>query len=355
MAALSNYKKGMGASSADCLRLEPYPELSLEWQDNGQRACLATPWYRVVMRVPRGLPERFALDPSVVWSELLQPVAHTPLSFVQPRPWVGVSWARRRPGVDIPLPSHAGDGGWDPAEVYGASRLPLGLGYDPLAAHSALRRLWWRARLTEGEPSLTQAAEALREGSPSAFSDFCRLYVHQNHHVTAMAEAVLSPALSHAPISKNVRRMIREERGHDVLMARCLGALGCKAPDPALVLPETQALMDTLRSAAATHPACFAILLDFFEAFSQEAEHPFAQVMAGAAATADAAAYLQRHRAINKAGNHDAAGFDMLRRLGRVGRITIASACQHAELLSQHLTALNGRLLEAATRRSSAK
>lgn len=126
-------------------------------------------------------------------------------------------------------------------------------------------------------------------------------------HVTNLAIKSLAPALRHSPASFRhiVSDMIREEYGHDRIMAAGVAGFGTDRTLLAslIPLPYTRALIGRLAAAARRDPGVFSVLIYLFERDSPE-DAEFVSLLELAGAPREFVHAVREHDRINAEGQH---------------------------------------------------
>ncbi len=131
----------------------------------------------------------------------------------------------------------------------------------------------------------------------------CRL-LRQNHYITQKCQEALVPALSIAQNARSlVENFIKEERGHDKILAKALMHVGKEAEDIEVRL-QTRALMMLLKFMAGRNFLAFSMAIDAFERNNFQDVDPLAQLLIKGGFE-KAAEFANLHMKINDEGGHE--------------------------------------------------
>lgn len=173
----------------------------------------------------------------------------------------------------------------------------------------------------------------MRKLAPDEFKYSVAKLVRQNHYVTELCQEALKPALAHAGQARGIiEDFMRQERGHDKILAKSLLQLGFK-PEDIEVSPQTNMLMKTLGFIASRNFLAFAMAIDAFERNNFENVDPTAKLLMDKGYD-KAADYINRHMKINDLGNHDNVAVQFLRFMGPCDRDYAHEALMLMEILS---------------------
>lgn len=149
----------------------------------------------------------------------------------------------------------------------------------------------------------------------SSLREAALLYLRQNHYVTQRCEGVLEPAIHlHPACTAKVKEFIREEQGHDKLLALSFKELGV-TEDSIRVLPSLIRLMDFFAEVAKTNLLGFCFIIDMFERSPESDKNPMVLALLKMGEV-KAAKPIQAHSNINVHGGHDNESVEILEPLG---------------------------------------
>lgn len=258
---------------------------------------------------------------------LASPCADLPLFYHLPRRELGADHNLTGSG-EAPAPQR-----WDVTQILGISECGPKL-TDPLSLLSALRRLHLRdvVELTRDVHTFALLRSIPRRNWKTALGHVVR----QNHYVTERCQAALTPALGlHQGARPRIEAFLREERGHDRLLASSLDELG-RRPSEWPVLPATVHLMDVFESSAGRNLVAFAFLVDMFERTPASGRNPVVEALLEIGHK-EAALPLQKHAAINARGGHHQEAMEILAAAGAIPESCAREAVALAETASDAL------------------
>ncbi len=143
------------------------------------------------------------------------------------------------------------------------------------------------------------------------------LFLRQNHYVTQRCEGVLAPAIDLHPASAHkVKEFIRDEQGHDKLLAVSFKELGVQE-ETLEVLPTLMELINFFELTAKQNLIAFCFIVDMFERSTEAGKNPMVQALLKLGET-KAAKPIQAHSNINVHGGHDNESLEVLETLGSV-------------------------------------
>lgn len=159
------------------------------------------------------------------------------------------------------------------------------------------------------------------------------LFLRQNHYVTQRCEGVLSPAQNlHPASSEKIKEFIREEQGHDKLLALSFKELGTTA-ETIQVLPSLVKLMDLFEEVAKINLLAFCFIIDMFERSPEAGKNPMVQALLKLGEE-KAAKPIQTHANINVHGGHDNESVEILETVGLLPEWYILEGIQWAQKAS---------------------
>jgi hypothetical protein len=207
--------------------------------------------------------------------------------------------------------------------------------FDPLTLLTAARRFHY-LDCADNEMAKVYGALA-RVENPALKKQASALIVRQNHYVTEKCESSLLPAFELAQSARaHVEEFVQAERGHDLLLAGSLRALGT-TPEALAPVPAVQRLMDSLKGSASTNFLAFCLALDFFEKPQFRDEDELGETLTRQG-HAEAARALQVHKDINDEGEHEAVSQELLETMKPVTADYARQALRLAELVSSSIS-----------------
>ena len=339
--------------------LWPYEELTLSRGRSPGEFVVSTPWCaRAIQASPTGraLADRILAEGANVedlldcYSGLLQPLIHEPFCYILPRTAEASAGdePRFRSGAIDRLAADRWT--WDADAALAMSQLEGQGRHDPLTLLSVFRRYALLDGVeADANGALCARLESLAE-RPAALGRAAALVTAQNLHVTRRCEAALLAALPRAQrAAPALRAFIAAEKGHDRLLARALRSIveARNVPAPwTRPLAHTVSLMDVFEAAGRANFLAFAFGVSLFEQADDSEEDRVAKAFAAGGLT-EAAALLERHRAINVEGAHDRVVFELLRFMAPVTPEYARQAARWAERLSGLINGYAGSVEDA--------
>lgn len=203
-------------------------------------------------------------------------------------------------------------------------------GIDPVALFSVARRFHLLSSVESNSTARLYAKTKSWKGDPEKFARASRLMVRQNHYVTERCETALAPALELAKSAKiKVQHFMQEEYGHDRLLKAALLTL-TNDPESIPVTSYSKILMDLLQFSARRNFLAFTMIVDFFERSSYQSSDPLAELLSEGGLSA-AARHIDRHHAINDAGEHENVAQGFLENMAPVDKNYATEALRLAE------------------------
>lgn len=311
--------------------LWPYDEVQIQNTVDGAR--FIAPWVKVTFpsKIDAKTFERFeslrrdgpktAEDLQLV-NAVLQPVSKYPLYYCLPNHTKKID-----PQIPAVATAEVINLDWDASSLFSFCQAQPEA-YDAISVLSCFRHF----HLQDMMVHLQQTPKDLRlfnlEGK--ALREATLLYLRQNHYVTEKCQEVLTPAKSLHPVAgEKISEFIREEQGHDKLLALSFKELACKAEDIE-VLPSLKAVMENFKSVASKNLIAFCFIIDMFERSPEASKNPIVMALLKLGET-KAAKPIQAHANINVDGGHDNESLEILNALGLVPK----SYVQEAIVLAQ--------------------
>lgn len=160
----------------------------------------------------------------------------------------------------------------------------------------------------------------------------CRL-LRQNHYITEKCNEALVPALTIAQSSAPlVEAFMKEERGHDKILAKALFHVGKQAEKVEVCL-QTRALMMLLKFMAGRNFLAFSMAIDAFERNNYQNVDPLAQLLINGGYE-KAAEFANLHMKINDEGGHENVAGQFLASMDLCSKEYALEALRLMELLS---------------------
>ncbi len=170
----------------------------------------------------------------------------------------------------------------------------------------------------------------------AALEEGTLLFLRQNHYVTERCEEVLTPAMQlHTKAEEKVREFIKEEQGHDRLLAQSFKELG-QVPGDTPVLKSLSELMNLFKQTAQENLLAFCFIIDMFERSSGAQSNPIVQALLKMGKD-KAAKPIQAHANINVHGEHDNESFEILSALGLLPKDYILDALYWSQKASDKM------------------
>ncbi len=192
---------------------------------------------------------------------------------------------------------------------------------------------------------VSQVYTTVRELPDDQQQDMAARLIRQNHYVTSRCIEAVEPALEIAQSSKEeVEKFIKEEKGHDIIMAKAVEAAGFDAEKVEVCL-NARVIMDLLKFSASRNFLAFALLIDFFERSNFSGKDPLGELLSDIGLK-DSAKLVNRHMQINDMGEHDAVSLDLLKNVGLVTEPYLREALAIAELTSVFSNGIASKTLE---------
>lgn len=297
--------------------LWPYDEVEIVKTDDGVQ--FKAPWVNVTypQKVDTQAFERFEnikkngpqseADIQLVDS-LLRPVAKYPLYFCLPN---------HNKKIDTHLPAERTSSTkasvlWETENILNFSQTPKER-FDAISVLSCCRLSHLKDLMTYLQTVAKDLKLPLLEGNK--LREATLLFLRQNHYVTQRCEGVLTPAQNlHPNSTEKIKEFIREEQGHDKLLALSFKELNTSA-ESIQVLPSLVKLMDLFEQVAQVNLLAFCFIIDMFERSPEAGKNPMVQALLKLGED-KAAKPIQTHANINVHGGHDNESVEILDTVG---------------------------------------
>lgn len=319
--------------SQDISFLWPYDEVKISFQ--GSVVHVAAPWAKAHLDLPLKVEameriERSLRDGPASPDDLAAVHAicdrfrHLPFFFLLPREGLQID-----PATEWQPETHPALR-WAEEDFLERSQNLKG-SHDPLSVLSCFRRchLVDAMNIAQG----TQISRLLKDAPIDLSLQALAYAIRQNHYVTVRCADVLAPALNlHPGARPSVEEFIRDESGHDELLALSLKALGHE-PASIAVASTLVELMNHFEETANRDLVAFAFIVDVFERSSPTGRSPLIDKLMELGQEA-AARPLKAHANINVHGGHHEESFEILEALGALTESSVRSSARRSQRAS---------------------
>jgi hypothetical protein len=291
---------------------------------------IADPVFERLLEIRASGPQN--KDEVLLMDSLMRPVKKYPIYFFLPKP--------QRP-VDAHLKGYSFQSAesirWNMEPMFTLGQVQPGF-YDVVSVLSYCR-LFHLLDLNRYLATVSRDIQ-LQDMSGESLRAATLLFLRQNHYVTQRCEEVLTPAVGLHPSSSNkVKEFIREEQGHDKLLALSFKELGV-AEESIPVLPSLVAVMDFFAEIASTNLLGFCFVVDMFERSPEAGRNPIVQALTKLGEL-KAAKPIQAHSNINVHGGHDNESVEILDTLGAVPEAYVVEGVLLAQKASDLMIAFH--------------